>query len=226
MNPPVQPPCANPPSRSSPACTGAWITPSSDTYSTTTKLLTKLPSLRSRQSPWSADRGFSAWPDRRMVPTALKGFLANPAHRGAPAQREDLSHRNALLLCSQAASVDTLTGARAAACTKHAGTAGQGPARKKTGRRTAVDPVSAHTAAPSTWRRFWGTLAGRGRFHPCGHFRVTPIPGACSYRPRRTGPKGEQAPVGSAPQRPAEETTESEAHPDPAAEGSARTPLA
>src|SRR5215472_11729516 len=43
MNPPVQPPCANPPSRSSPGCPGAWITPSSDTYSTTTKFLTQPP---------------------------------------------------------------------------------------------------------------------------------------------------------------------------------------
>src|SRR5262249_59995185 len=41
--PPVQPPYANPPSRSSPACPGAWITPSSDTYSTTIKLLTRPP---------------------------------------------------------------------------------------------------------------------------------------------------------------------------------------
>src|SRR5215471_18792075 len=43
MNPPVQPPCANPPSRSSPGCPGAWITPSSDRYSTTTKLLIQPP---------------------------------------------------------------------------------------------------------------------------------------------------------------------------------------
>src|SRR5262249_28342453 len=43
MNLPVQPPYANPPSRSSPACPGAWITPSSDTYSTTIKLLTRPP---------------------------------------------------------------------------------------------------------------------------------------------------------------------------------------
>src|SRR5215469_16698469 len=53
MNPPVQPPCANPPSRSSPGCPGAWITPSSDTYSTTTKFLTQ-PPFRPPQFRWSA----------------------------------------------------------------------------------------------------------------------------------------------------------------------------
>src|SRR5262245_9038476 len=43
MNGPVQPPCANPPSVSSPACPGACTTPSSDTYSTTMSFLIEPP---------------------------------------------------------------------------------------------------------------------------------------------------------------------------------------
>src|SRR5262249_42756122 len=42
---------ANPPSWSSPACPGAWITPSRDTYSTTIKLLTTTPPARGRVRP-------------------------------------------------------------------------------------------------------------------------------------------------------------------------------
>src|SRR5262249_23518964 len=57
MNPPVQPPCANPPSRSSPACPGAWMTPSSDTYSTTTKLLTRPPLPLTATPARTADLG-------------------------------------------------------------------------------------------------------------------------------------------------------------------------
>jgi hypothetical protein len=53
MNLPVQPPCANPRPRSSPACPAPWINPSSDTYSTTTKLLTGLP-LRSQHFPFAS----------------------------------------------------------------------------------------------------------------------------------------------------------------------------
>jgi len=41
--------------------------------------------------------------NRPRVPPAPKGFLDNPARRRAPAQREDLLHRNAILPCSQAA---------------------------------------------------------------------------------------------------------------------------
>src|SRR5262245_36860941 len=135
MNPPVQPPCANPPSRSSPACPGAWITPSSDTYSTTTKPLTELPSSLTALSR-SADRGFSAWPDPLMPPATLKGFLANPTHRRAPVQREDPSHRNALLLCSQAANVDArLADARAGPASSTLARPGRG----QPGRRPAED---------------------------------------------------------------------------------------
>src|SRR5262245_31231558 len=41
MKGPVQPPYANPPAGSSPACPGACTTPSSDTYSTTASFLIK-----------------------------------------------------------------------------------------------------------------------------------------------------------------------------------------
>src|SRR5215467_15772245 len=64
MNPPVQPPCANPPSRSSPACPGAWITPSSDTYSTTIKLLTR-PPFRSQHAARPVDLGYLLQPPRQ-----------------------------------------------------------------------------------------------------------------------------------------------------------------
>src|SRR5215467_4365554 len=39
MNGPVHPPCWKPPSVSSPACPGPWITPSSEVYSITAILL-------------------------------------------------------------------------------------------------------------------------------------------------------------------------------------------
>src|SRR5215475_4007342 len=98
MNPLVQPPCANPPSRSSPECPGAWITPSSDTYSTTTKLRTAPPpSLTALHLP--ADRAPSAaWPQPRSMtrrcehrrgpwrqrPTARQGCSA---HQGGSYRR-------------------------------------------------------------------------------------------------------------------------------------------
>src|SRR5215471_11093837 len=50
MNGPVHPPCWKPPSVSSPACPGPWITPSSEVYSITVILLIAY-LLRSTGSP-------------------------------------------------------------------------------------------------------------------------------------------------------------------------------
>src|SRR5262249_25459913 len=111
--PPVQPPYANPPSRSSPACPGAWITPSSDTYSTTIKLLTRPPLPLTASPPGQL---ISA-----PAPAAQAGFRLhqgrNYRRRRRPGQEEDgQKNRQISAAVARSAANDQAEGSRSRAC--------------------------------------------------------------------------------------------------------------
>src|SRR5258708_30678175 len=74
MNGPVQPPRSNPPSGSSRACPGAWMTPSSETYSIAISFLMVVPAfllLATRQAPAVGSRPVVAQGGQGVVEAAL-----------------------------------------------------------------------------------------------------------------------------------------------------------